>query len=96
MLNQQAEKLQAYLDTCHRIAVQAEEAGDYEHLLDPAIFEETLSRLRHKLSARQATPPRRTTTSEKTLQPSFEASDMDIYDRDSLVSDEVRKFDEYD
>ncbi|KAL5963924.1 Ceramide transfer protein [Taenia solium] len=88
VLCQQAEKLQAYLETCHRIAVQAEEAGGYDHLLESAVFEEIFCQLRQELSTLRATPPHRIhALSEKTPQPSFEEPDADTDDRDSLVSD---------
>ncbi|CDS37933.1 collagen type iv alpha 3 binding protein [Echinococcus multilocularis] len=88
VLCQQAEKMLVYLETCHRIAVQAEEAGGYELLLESAVFDEILCQLRRELSTLHATPPYRiSATLEKTPQPSFEEPNADTDDRDSLVSD---------
>ncbi|VUZ43895.1 unnamed protein product [Hymenolepis diminuta] len=86
VLNQQSEKLQAYLETCHRITQQAEDAGGYEQLLDPEMFEETLSQLHGKLSSLRKLPR---LSLEKTPQQSFDEPPVDCYDeRDSLASDE--------
>lgn len=87
VLNQQSEKLQAYLETCHRITQQAEDAGGYEQLLDPDMFEETLSQLHRRLSGLRKLPR---LSLEKTPQQSFDEPPVDCYDeRDSLASDEV-------
>ncbi len=40
VLCQQADKLEAYLETCNRIAAYADEDGGYENLLDSAVFED--------------------------------------------------------
>ncbi|KAM3177243.1 hypothetical protein ACTXT7_004950 [Hymenolepis weldensis] len=86
VLNQQSEKLQAYLETCHRITQQAEDAGGYEQLLDPEMFEETLSQLHRRLLGLRKLPQ---LSLEKTPQQSFDVPPVDCYDeRDSLASDE--------
>ncbi len=92
MLCQQADKLEAYLETCNRIAAYADEDGGYENLLDSAVFEDAQVQLQRDLMAATVAAA---AFSEATPQPSFDEDGSslngDFSDRNSLASDLVSR-----